>query len=190
MQKDLQVQDAALKFLKQTNVLGPVVSSPMTPISKSNSEDLETNYTPNVGAVETVEWNGKDLTKLGGETPVEVCKNIAEAIWTRDGLKKIRTDGKQDISEKEDSSQGEAKKRKIRPQSSPVRTSLYRRAVRIALGPVHTKELYNYTRRLVNQSGTDASKKKDSTKQLFVEPPENADDVDLQTATRSEMAHE
>ena len=94
------------------------------------------------------------MTKLGGDTPVRIARNIAFELWTREGLKDIIIGGKR--SNKKNSEDGS--KKKFRAPADPERNELYDRALKIALGSQYTTALHTEVTRLVNQTGIDRRK--------------------------------
>ena len=92
---------------------------------------------------EEVMYKGKDLTKMTGDTPEITTKNIATALFSPDELSKVVIDPRKTLP------------KTCRTPADEFRTSLYRKAVRGALGSQYSDALYRKTLRLVNQKGTD-----------------------------------
>ena len=104
---------------------------------------------------EEVMYKGKDLTKMTGDTPEITTKNIATALFSPDELSKVVIDPQKTLP------------KTCRTPADEFRTSLYRKAVRGALGSQYSDALYRKTLRLVNQKGTDTKsydRKKNITK--------------------------
>ena len=115
----------------------------------------------NQNSKEKVMYVDVDLADLGGDTPNVITKNIARALFPSLEYGKVIIDPRKALNPNSS-----------RQEAHPKRTELYKRAVKVALGPLYSEELYRHTLKLVNQNGCDRVNPSTQKKMTGLEDPE------------------
>ena len=101
-----------------------------------------------VNGGEPIFYKGKNITALGGGSPAEKTKLIAQALFSGEELVKIVIDPQKTL-----------KPGAERQPADAERTILYKKAVQVVLGENYNEDVYRRTLKLVNQSSIDKKNK-------------------------------